>query len=120
MVKIKDDQGHFTTASKVIAMIAGTVTLLIALGTTAFQIDERHANTVEVAGQFKAIGDSRQQDNLQNQLALTQIRLDILEDRLFRERQKINPSQAFIQKLESDIRRLRKQSDQIYEKLLEK
>jgi len=101
-------------------MISGTVVIVLALGSAAFEIDERHANTIEVAGQFKAIGESRQLDNLQNQLALTQIRLDILEDRLFREKQKINPSQAFIQKLESDIRRLRKQSDQIYEKLLEK
>ncbi len=115
MVKIRDDQGHFTTASKVIAMIAGTVTLLIALGTTAFQIDERHANTLEVAGQFKAIQDSRQASDLQNQLALIQIRLDILEDRLFRERQQTTPSQTYINKLENDIQRLITQSDQIYE-----
>lgn len=115
MVKIKDDKGHFTFLSKVIAMIAGSVTLILALGTTAFTIDERHANTIEVAGQFKAIQDSRQASDLQNQLALIQIRLDILEDRLFRERQQKNPSQTYINKLENDIKKLSTQSDQIYE-----
>ncbi len=120
MVKIKDDQGHFTTASKVIAMISGTVVVVLALGGAAFEIDERHANTVEVAGQFKAIGDSRKNDNLQNQLALTQIRLDILEDRLFREQQKgSSGSQVYIQKLKSDIQRLRMQSDQLYEQWIQ-
>jgi len=130
MVKLKDDQGHFTFLSKVIGMIAATVTAIVVLGGTAFQIDERHAHTVEVenqfdeltmevAGSFKSIDDSRQLSDLQNALALTQIRLDILEDRLFREQQKTNPSQEYINKLKSDIRKLNKQFDQINEQLLE-
>ncbi len=131
MVKIKDDQGHFTFLSKVIGMIAATVTAIVVLGGTAFQIDERHAHTVEVdaefdtmqmdvAGQFKSIDDSRQMDNLNNALIQTQIRLDILEDRLFREQQKANPSQEYVLKLKSDIRKLNKQYDQINEQLLAK
>ena len=130
MIKIKDDKGHFTTVSKVIAMIAGAVTLLIAVGGAAFQIDERHTSTmesdqhlqlmtIEVAGQFKAIDDSRKLSDLQNALALTQIRLDILEDRLFREQQKSTPSAEYIQKLEGDLRQLNRQFDQINEQLLE-
>ena len=121
MVKIRDDQGHFTFLAKVIGMISGTVIVVLALGSAAFEIDERHANTVEVAGQFKAIGESRQNDNLQNQLAFTQIRLDILEDRLFREQQKgASGRQAYIQKLKSDIQRVKKQSDQHYELWIQK
>ena len=115
MVKLKDDKGHFTFLAKVVSMISATVVVVLALGGAAFEIDERHANTVEVAGQFKAIQDSRQASDLQNQLALIQIRLDILEDRLFRERQQQSPSQTYINKLENDIQRLRTQSDQIYE-----
>jgi len=114
-MKLKDDQGHFTKLSKVIGMISASVVVVIALGSTAFEIDDRYAHTIEVAGQFKAIGDSRQNDNLQNQLALTQIRLDILEDRLFREEQRPSPSAAYVQKLKSDIDKLRIQSDLLYE-----
>lgn len=110
-------------------MISGTVTLLLVLGGAAFTIDERHTSTIEadqhlqlmtleVAGQFKAIDDSRKLSDLQNALALTQIRLDILEDRLFREQQKSTPSQEYIQKLKSDLRKLNKQFDQINEELL--
>ena len=120
MVKLKDDKGHFTFLSKVIVMIGGTVTLLVAIGTAAFQVDDRHAHTIEVAGQFKAINDSRQVTDLQNALNLTLVRLDILEDRLFREQQKENPSQEYVQKLKSDIRKLNKQYDQINEQLLAK
>ena len=115
MVKLKDDKGHFTFLAKVVGMISATVVVVLALGGAAFEIDERHANTVEVAGQFKAIQDSRQASDLQNQLALIQIRLDILEDRLFRERQQITTSQTYINKLENDIQRLRTQSDQMDE-----
>jgi len=131
VLKIKDDQGHFTYLSKVIAMISATVTVLVILGGAAFQIDERHAHkidvaddfsslTIEVAGQFKSIQDSRQVADLQNALNLTVIRLDILEDRLFREQQKgVKASQEYIQKLKTDIFRLNKQFDQINEKLLD-
>jgi len=120
MVKLKDAQGHFTFLSKVIAMISGSVVVVLALGGAAFEIDERHAHTIEVAGQFKAINDSRQISDLQNALNLTVIRLDILEDRLFREMQKgAAASQAYIQKLKSDVSRLNKQFDIINEKLLD-
>jgi len=129
-MKIKDDKGHFTFLSKVVAMISGTVTLLLVLGGAAFTIDERHTSTIEadahlqqmtieVAGQFKAIDDSRQRDNLNNALIQTQIRIDIIEDRLWREQQKTNPSQEYINKLKSDLRKLNKQFDQINEQLLE-
>lgn len=118
-MQIKNSEGHFTFLSKVIAMIAGTVTLLIALGGAAFTIDERHAHVIEVAGQFKSIDDSRNIDNLQNALNLTLIRLDILEDRLFREQAKTTPSQAYINKLRSDIKKLNLQYEQISEKLLQ-
>jgi hypothetical protein len=117
-MQIKNAEGHFTYLSKVIAMIAGAVTLLIALGGAAFTIDERHAHVIEVAGQFKSIDDSRQMDNLQNALVLTQIRMDILEDRLLRELTKEVPSDSYIRKLESDLRKLEKQFEQINEKLL--
>jgi chromosome segregation ATPase len=128
-MRIKDEQGHFTFLSKVIAMISGTVTLLLVLGGAAFTIDERHTSTVEadshldqmtieVAGQFKAIDDSRQLDNLNNALIQTQIRMDILEDRLWREQQKGNPSQEYINKLKGDLRKLEKRYDQINEQLL--
>jgi len=130
-MKIKTEDGKFTTVSKVIAMISGGVTILILVTGAVFQIDERHAHTVEVsaefntmsmdvAGQFKSIDDSRQVADLQNALALTQIRLDILEDRLFREQQKKQPSAEYVQKLKNDIRKLNKQFDQINEQLLSK
>ncbi len=130
-MKIKTDAGKFTTLAKVIAMISGGVTILILVTGAVFQIDERHAHTVEVdaefntmsmdvAGQFKSIDDSRQLSDLQNALALTQIRLDILEDRLFREQQKTNPSAEYVSKLKNDIRKLNKQFDQINEQLLAK
>lgn len=131
MVKLKDDQGHFTFLAKVIGMISATVTVLVVLGGAAFQVDERHAHTIDVdkdintlsidvAGQFKAIDDSRQVADLQNALNLTLVRLDILEDRLFREQQKENPSQEYVNKLKNDIRKLNKQYDQINEQLLAK
>lgn len=130
-MKLKDDKGHFTFLAKVIGMISAAVTVLVVLGGTAFQIDERHAHTIEVdaefdsltmdvAGQFKAIDDSRAVANLQNALNLTLVRLDILEDRLFREQQKANPSQEYINKLKADIRKLNKQYDLINEQLLAK
>jgi len=120
MVKLKDDQGHFTFLAKVIGMISAAVTVLVVLGGAAFNIDERHAHTIDVAGQFKAIDDSREVANLQNALNLTLVRLDILEDRLFREQQKTNPSQEYINKLKADIRKLNKQYDLINEQLLAK
>lgn len=101
-------------------MIGSTAIFLIAVSTAIITVDERHAHTIEVAGQFKAIDDSRQLDNLNNALIQTQIRLDILEDRLFREKSKPNPSQEYIDKLRSDIRKLEKQFDQINEQLLSK
>ena len=117
-MQIKNADGTFSFLSKVIAMISGAVMLVIAVGTAAFQIDDRHAHTMEVAGQFKSIDDSRNNDNMQNALALTQIRLDILEDRLFREQSKESPSAEYITKLKSDIRKLNKQFDLINEQLL--
>lgn len=117
-MKIKDDAGHFTFLSKVIGMITAAATLLIAVGGAAFEVDERHAHTIEVAGQFKSIDDARQIDTLQNALNLTVIRLDILEDRLFREQSKESPSQEYIDKLKRAIRKLEKSLDQINEQLL--
>ena len=100
-------------------MITGTLVFLITLGGAAFTIDERHAHVIEVAGQFKSIDDSRNIDNLQNALNLTLIRLDILEERLFREQAKSIPSQEYINKLKQDIRKLNLQYEQISEKLLQ-
>ena len=99
-------------------MLSGLVVTVIALGGVAFEVDDRYSHTIEVAGQFKSIDDSRNKDNMQNALALTQIRLDILEDRLFREQSKENPSQEYVNKLKSDIRKLNKQFDQINQELL--
>lgn len=118
-MKFKNADGTFSILSKVIGMLSGLIVTVIAVGGAAFEIDERHAHTIEVAGQFKSIDDSRNMDNLQNALALTQIRLDILEDRLFREQQKEIPSQEYLQKLKSDIRKLNKQFDQINQELID-
>ncbi|MCP4459767.1 MAG: hypothetical protein GY816_17350 [Cytophagales bacterium] len=117
-MKFKDKAGHFTNLSKVIGMVSGTLIFLLAAGGAAFHIDDRHAHTIEVAGQFKAIDDSRQLDNLHNSLIQTQIRIDILEDRLWREKQKAAPSTEYINKLQNDLRKLNKQYDQINEQLL--
>lgn len=105
-MKLKNPDGKFTTEAKVLGMIGSSITILFTLGGAAFVVDERHAHTIEVAEQFKAIEESRDLRDLQTEQLINLARLDSLENRLYMEKAKDNPDPEIIERIERSIRRI--------------